>query len=100
MQTLREYEILDMPPEAVFDDIAHVVAGVCDTPIALITLVDGRRNWFKACVGVEEELTESPRDTSFCGHAILGNDIFQITDAAFDERFADHPLVAAAAGSK
>jgi GAF domain-containing protein len=94
MEVLREYKILDTPPEAVYDDIAHVAAGVCDTPLALITLVDGTRNWFKARVGVEEELTESPRDISFCGHAILRKDIFEVCDATFDERFADNPLVA------
>lgn len=95
MQTLREYGVLDTPPEAVYDDIAHVCAGVCDTPIALISLIDGRRNWFKARVGVDDELTESPRDISFCGHAILGQEIFEVTDAAADDRFADNPLVAA-----
>jgi len=94
MQTLREYSILDTQPEPVYDDIAHVCAGVCDTPIALIALIDGTRNWFKARIGVDEELTESPRDISFCGHAIIGNDIFEVTDASADERFADNPLVA------
>src|SRR5262245_25851560 len=95
MSALREYKILDTPPEAVYDDIAHVAAGVCDTPLALITLVDGTRNWFKARVGVDDELTESPRDISFCGHAILRNEIFEVTDASMDDRFADNPLVAA-----
>lgn len=94
MRTLREYEVLDTPPEAVYDDIAHVAAGVCDTPVALITLVDGTRNWFKARVGVD--VTESPRDLSFCGHAILRSEIFEVTDAAVDERFADNPLVESA----
>ncbi len=94
METLREYHILDTAPESVYDDIAHVAAGVCDTPIALIALIDGTRNWFKARVGVDDELTESPRDLSFCGHAILRSDIFEVTDAAVDERFADNPLVA------
>jgi GAF domain-containing protein len=94
MQALREYRILDTLPEAVYDDIAHVAAGVCDTPIALIALIDGTRNWFKARIGVEEELTESPRDISFCGHAILGDQIFEVTDAITDDRFADNPLVA------
>ena len=96
MNTLREYKVLDTPPEAVYDDIAHVCAGVCDTPIALITLIDGTRNWFKARVGVDEELTESPRDISFCGHAILREEIFEVTDAVLDERFTDNPLVAEA----
>src|ERR1044071_1896959 len=94
MQALREYRILDTLPEAVYDDIAHVAAGVCDTPIALIALIDGTRNWFKARIGVEEELTESPRDISFCGHAILGDQIFEVTDAITADRFADNPLVA------
>ena len=93
MSALREYAILDTQPEAVYDDIAHVAAGVCDTPIALIALIDGTRNWFKARVGVGEDLTESPRDISFCGHAILGTDIFEVTDAVLDERFGDNPLV-------
>ena len=96
MKTLREYQVLDTPPEAVYDDIAHVCAGVCDTPIALIALIDGTRNWFKARVGVDEELTESPRDISFCGHAILREEIFEVTDAVIDERFSDNPLVAEA----
>jgi GAF domain-containing protein len=94
MQTLHEYDVLDTPPEAVYDDIAHVCAGVCDTPIALIALIDGTRNWFKARVGLPDELTESPRDISFCGHAILGREIFEVTDAIADDRFADNPLVA------
>ena len=94
MQALRDYGVLDTAPEAVYDDIAHVAAGVCDTPIALIALIDGTRNWFKARVGLPDELTESPRDISFCGHAIIGNDIFEVTDAIVDERFADNPLVA------
>lgn len=93
MQALRDYGILDTAPENVYDDITHVAAGVCDTPIALISLIDGTRQWFKARVGLADELTESPRDTSFCGHAILGTDIFEVTDAIVDERFADNPLV-------
>ena len=94
MQALHEYSVLDTAPEAVYDDIAHVAAGVCDTPIALIALIDGTRNWFKARVGVGDDLTESPRDISFCGHAILSKEIFEVTDAVMDERFADNPLVA------
>ena len=93
MKALHEYGVLDTPPEPVYDDIAHVAAGVCDTPIALIALIDGTRNWFKSRVGVDEELTESPRDISFCGHAILGKEIFEVCDATVDNRFADNPLV-------
>jgi GAF domain-containing protein len=94
MKVLHEYGVLDTAPEPVYDDIAHVTAGICETPIALIALIDGTRNWFKARVGVDEELTESPRDISFCGHAIIGRDIFEVCDAVFDDRFADNPLVA------
>jgi hypothetical protein len=76
MKALHDYGVLDTPPEPVYDDIAHVAAGVCDTPIALIALIDGTRNWFKARIGIDDDLTESPRDISFCGHAIIGRDIF------------------------
>jgi GAF domain-containing protein len=94
LAALREYDILDTLPEHVFDDITHVAATVCDSPIALISLIDGTRQWFKAKVGLD--LDESPRDTSFCAHAILRDELFEITDAQFDEDFHDNPLVIAA----
>jgi len=72
-------------------DIVELAAAICGVPIALVSLVDRDRQFFKARVGLEPE--ETPRDISFCGHAILGRETFVIPDAAADERFADNPLV-------
>ena len=91
LKALHDLRILDTPREAVFDDLAFLAAHVCDTPIALVTFVDGSRQWFKARVGLET--TETPRDVAFCSHAILGDDIFEVPDAHADSRFADNPLV-------
>jgi GAF domain-containing protein len=91
LRVLDELRILDTPREKFFDDLAFLAAHTCDTPIALVTLVDGTRQWFKARIGLET--TETPRDVAFCAHAILGDDIFEIPDAHQDERFAYNPLV-------
>ena len=91
LETLRQYQILDTDSEETFDDLTRLAAYVCQTPTALISLVDANRQWFKARVGVEAR--ETPRNVSFCGHAILVRDCFIIEDALFDERFADNPLV-------
>lgn len=91
LAALRELAILDTPREQVFDDLAYLAAHVCDTPIALVTLIDGSRQWFKARIGLET--TETPRDVAFCSHAILGDDIFEVPDSHADERFAHNPLV-------
>lgn len=88
---LRELLILDTPPEERFDKIVQFAAQEFDVPIALITLLDENRQWFKASVGVD--VCETARDISFCGHVILQPDIFVIPDARADERFADNPLV-------
>ncbi|HVT04679.1 MAG TPA: GAF domain-containing protein [Thermoanaerobaculia bacterium] len=91
LRVLQELRILDTPRERTFDDLAFLAAQVCDTPIALVTFVDGSRQWFKARVGLET--TETPRDVAFCAHAILQDDIFEVSDSHKDERFANNPLV-------
>jgi anti-sigma regulatory factor (Ser/Thr protein kinase) len=92
LAALRRYRILDTEPEQAFDDLAQLAAQLCGTPIALITLVDAERQWFKARVGLS--VTETARSVSFCTHAIEQPDLFVISDATRDERFRDNPLVA------
>ncbi len=84
--------ILDTPPEQRFDRIVDFAAQEFDVPIALITLLDDDRQWFKAAVGMGTTCQTS-RDISFCGHTILRREIMVIPDAALDPRFADNPLV-------
>jgi diguanylate cyclase (GGDEF)-like protein/PAS domain S-box-containing protein len=94
LATLRGLNVLDTPPEERFDRLTRLAQRIFDVPIAVITLVDSNRQWFKSCQGLDA--TETPRSISFCGHAILGNEVFVIPDAALDPRFADNPLVAGA----
>jgi formate hydrogenlyase transcriptional activator len=91
LEALRRYEILDTPPELDFDDLAGLAARVCATPIALITLLDEGRQWFKARVGLE--VAETPRDIAFCDKAIQQTGLFVVPDALADARFATNPLV-------
>ena len=93
LEALRQYEILDTDPEESFNDLTRLAAYICETPIALITLVDAHRQWFKAKVGIGEK--ETSRDISFCAHAILQDGPFIVPDAADDERFKDNPFVTA-----
>ncbi len=88
---LRGLDILDTDAEKDFDDIVHLVAQICETPISNISFVDADRQWFKAAVGLEDR--ETPRDVAFCAHTILGNELFVVEDATTDERFHDNPLV-------
>jgi len=91
LAALQGYGILDTPSDTILDFIVQAAADACDVPIALVSLVDENRQWFKARYGLDA--TETPRDVSFCGHAIHGKELFQIPDALKDERFADNPLV-------
>lgn len=91
IQILWQYDILDTVPEEVFDELAELAAHICGAPIALITLVDENRQWFKSKVGVS--LNETGRDVSLCAHAILQDGLFIIPDTKRDERFKNNPLV-------
>ena len=91
LKTLRSLNILDTPEEERFDRLTRLAKRMFDVPIALVSLVDENRQWFKSCEGLD--VRETPRDISFCGHAILGNEVFIIPDARNDERFSDNPLV-------
>jgi GAF domain-containing protein len=91
LKVLWEYAILDTVPEAIFDDLTELAALICKAPIALITLVDEDRQWFKSKVGVS--MNGTAREVSFCAHAIMQPELFIIPDATKDERFAQNPLV-------
>ena len=89
--TLRGMGLLDSAPEERFDRVTRLAKQVFSTSIALVSLVDSDRQWFKSRQGLDA--TETPRDISFCGHAILGDKIMVVNDAVEDERFCDNPLV-------
>jgi len=91
LKVLWQYEILDTVPEEVFDDLTELAARICEAPIALISLIDEDRQWFKSKVGIS--VNETSRDISFCAHAIKQHDLFIIPDATQDLRFANNPLV-------
>lgn len=91
LASLRRYQILDTGFDATLDRIVRVLANTLDVPISLVSLVDADRQWFKARVGLD--VSETPRDLAFCGHAILGRDVFVVEDATLDRRFAGNPLV-------
>lgn len=91
LKVLWQYEVLDTVPEELFDDLTELAARICEAPIALISLVDEKRQWFKSKVGTT--VSETSRDFSFCAHAIRQSDLFIVPDATKDPRFANNPLV-------
>jgi GAF domain-containing protein len=91
LKVLWQYEVLDTVPEELFDDLTELAAHICEAPIALISLVDENRQWFKSKVGIS--VNETSRDVSFCAYAITQPDLFIVPDAALNPRFANSPLV-------
>ena len=91
LEALRALDILDTPADERFDRLTRLAQRMFEVQIALVSLVDENRQWFKSCVGLGA--SETPRDVSFCGHAILEDGVFIIPDASQDVRFADNPLV-------
>lgn len=91
LAVLQKYAILDTEPEQAFDDLTLLASYVCKTPIALISLIDENRQWFKSRVGISA--TETSRDIAFCSTAIQQPDVFIVPDALLDDRFRTNPLV-------
>jgi len=91
LTTLPSLDILDSLGEERFDRLTRMAKHMFRVPIALVSLVDENRQWFKSCIGLD--VSETSRDISFCGHAILGDEVFVIPDTLKDDRFADNPLV-------
>jgi diguanylate cyclase (GGDEF)-like protein len=91
IQRLLSLHILDTPPEERFDRLTRLAKRLFNVPIALVSLLDVNRQWFKSCQGLPVQ--ETPRNISFCGHTILGDDVFVITNALEDERCFDNPFV-------
>ncbi len=93
---LDRYAVVSTPPEMVFDRITRLASHFFHCPVALLTFVEGQRQWFKSCVGLD--FVEGPRSESFCSWAILGDDVMVVPDAERDPRFADNPLVTGPTG--
>jgi response regulator RpfG family c-di-GMP phosphodiesterase len=91
LEALRSLNLLDTDPEERFDRYTRIAAALFDVPVALVTLVDEDRQWFKSCVGTKE--CETSREVSFCAHALKRQEIMVVPDALADPRFADNPIV-------
>ena len=91
LQKLRDYQVLDTEIEECFQEIVELASEICECPISLVSLIDQDRQWFKARLGLDAESTD--RDISFCGHAIEGEQLFEVKDSRLDDRFKDNPLV-------
>ena len=91
LASLRRLQLLDTPPEDRFDRLTRMAKRLFGVPIALVSLVDEDRQWFKSRLGMNEH--ETPRDVAFCAHAILDDEIMVVSNASSDPRFADNPLV-------
>ncbi|MHA6789303.1 diguanylate cyclase [Pseudomonas bijieensis] len=96
LKNLHSLKLLDTAPEERFDRLTRLARRLFDVPIALVSLIDANRQWFKSSAGLD--ISETPREISFCGHAILQDRILEICDAEQDERFHDNPLVTDAPG--
>jgi DNA-binding response OmpR family regulator len=91
LERLRSLRVLDTAPDPILDEIVAAASAMAGVPIALVSLVDAERQWFKSRLGLAA--TETPRNVAFCAHAIHGSEIFEINDALTDQRFAENPLV-------
>ncbi|RYG70956.1 diguanylate cyclase, partial [bacterium] len=91
LEALRQYHVLDTPPAIEFDDLTHLAAQICGAPIALITLIDKDRQWFKSRYGIN--FPETSRDISLCAHTILEDDSLVVPDTTQDSRFSENPFV-------
>ncbi|MEZ0373847.1 MAG: GAF domain-containing protein, partial [Candidatus Sericytochromatia bacterium] len=98
LAALSRYQLLDTPPEPNFDNLVQLASGICDTPISMISLIDGQRQWFKARHGIE--LKEMSRELAFCSYAILDHKPMVVSDLREDPRFRDHPLVLGPEGAR
>ena len=95
LEALHTLQVMDTLPEAVYDDIVALAAQICGTPIGMVSLLDAKRQWFKAKVGLTP--TETPRDLAFCAHAIASREpMMVVEDASLDPRFHANPLVTGA----